>query len=127
MASMTAATPAIAQSAIARFWNSPTGPKTIWFWCPIVKWGIVAAGMKDMNRPAEKLSVSQSATLATTGLIWARYSTVIVPVNYNLAAVNAFVGATGLYQLFRIWHYERSKVSGAADKAMPSTAMVASA
>ncbi|KAI8819783.1 mitochondrial pyruvate carrier [Chytriomyces cf. hyalinus JEL632] len=105
MSSASAAT-SISQSAASRFWNGPTGPKTIWFWCPIVKWGIVGAGLKDINRPAEKLSLSQSMTLATTGLIWARYSTVIVPVNYNLMSVNLFVGATGIYQLLRIWQYE---------------------
>ena len=40
--------------------------------------------------------------LTTTGLIWVRYSFVITPVNYSLAAVNAFVGGTGAYQLFRV-------------------------
>jgi Mitochondrial pyruvate carriers len=32
-----------------------------------------------------------------------RYSLVITPVNYSLAAVNFFVGTTGLAQLYRIW------------------------
>jgi hypothetical protein len=56
--------------------------------------------------------------LAATGVIWVRYSFVIIPVNYSLAAVscarhspllndqyskvNFFVGATGLGQLARI-------------------------
>jgi len=40
--------------------------------------------------------------LAATGLIWSRYSTQIIPVNYSLLSVNAFVAATGLYQLTRI-------------------------
>lgn len=38
-----------------------------------------------------------------TGMIWARYSLVIIPKNYSLFAVNLFVGLTGLYQLGRIY------------------------
>ncbi|KAH0827926.1 mitochondrial pyruvate carrier [Lanmaoa asiatica] len=67
-----------------------------------MKWCLVAAGLKDLNRPAEKLSVSQNLALMATGMIWVRYSFVIIPVNYSLAAVNLFVGGTGLSQLARI-------------------------
>ncbi|ORZ33073.1 mitochondrial pyruvate carrier [Catenaria anguillulae PL171] len=69
--------------------------------------GLVIAGIRDIKRPAEKLSLTQSSSLAATGLIWARYSTQIIPVNYNLMSVNVFVAATGLYQLYRIWDYRR--------------------
>lgn len=69
----------------------------------MMKWCLVAAGLKDLGRPAEKLSLSQNAALACTGMIWVRYSLVITPVNYSLAAVNFFVGATGMAQLYRIW------------------------
>jgi len=85
--------------------NHPAGPKTVFFWAPVMKWCLVAAGLKDLNRPAEKLSVSQNLALAATGVIWVRYSFVIIPVNYSLAAVNFFVGATGLGQLARIAQY----------------------
>jgi hypothetical protein len=61
-----------------------------------------------MRKPAETLSVSQNIALAATGMIWARYSTQIIPVNYSLFTVNLFVGATGLYQLYRIWDYRRT-------------------
>ena len=82
------------------------GPKTVFFWAPLMKWCLVAAGLKDLSRPAEKLSVSQNVgaywqkslvkhefadrsviALAATGFIWVRYSLVITPVNYSLAAV----------------------------------------
>jgi mitochondrial pyruvate carrier 2 len=72
----------------------------------MMKWCLVLAGVKDMGRPADKLSVSQNfgelfrrsvgmghversllAALAATGIIWVRYSFVITPVNYSLAAV----------------------------------------
>jgi mitochondrial pyruvate carrier 2 len=49
--------------------------------------------------------------LAATGLVWARYSTQIVPVNYSLMTVNGFVAATGLYQCYRIWRYVRARAS----------------
>ena len=39
---------------------SYTGPKTVFFWGPAMKWCLVAAGLKDLARPAEKLSVPQN-------------------------------------------------------------------
>ena len=96
--------------------NGYTGPKTVFFWAPIMKWCLVAAGLKDLSRPADKLSVSQNVgayhacsmtvlivhaklittfilpiailALAATGFIWVRYSLVITPINYSLAAVS---------------------------------------
>ncbi|KAI0779990.1 hypothetical protein C8Q74DRAFT_1262474 [Fomes fomentarius] len=81
------------------------GPKTVFFWAPVMKWCLVAAGLKDLSRPADKLSISQNVALTATGFIWVRYSLVITPINYSLAAVNFFVGSTGLGQLARIWQY----------------------
>ncbi|XP_076466725.1 mitochondrial pyruvate carrier 2-like [Babylonia areolata] len=89
-------------------WNHPAGPKTIHFWAPLGKWILVIAGLKDISRPAEKLSVYQSTALACTGFIWSRYSLVIIPKNYSLFAVNFFVGLTGCYQLARIYAYRAS-------------------
>ncbi|XP_014772439.1 mitochondrial pyruvate carrier 2 [Octopus bimaculoides] len=86
-------------------WNHPAGPKTIFFWAPAFKWSLVIAGLGDLSRPAEKLSVTQSTALTATGLIWSRYSMVIIPKNYSLLAVNIFVALTGMYQLKRIFMY----------------------
>ncbi|XP_071993385.1 mitochondrial pyruvate carrier 2 isoform X2 [Engystomops pustulosus] len=83
------------------------GPKTVFFWAPIMKWGLVIAGLADMTRPADKLSPAQSAVLTATGLIWSRYSLVIIPKNWSLFAVNFFVGCAGGSQLFRIWRYNQ--------------------
>jgi len=94
-------------SKFQSFMNHPAGPKTVFFWAPLMKWCLVAAGVKDLNRPAEKLSVSQNVALTATGFIWVRYSFVIIPVNYSLAAVNFFVGTTGVTQLYRIWDYRK--------------------
>ncbi|XP_017086692.1 mitochondrial pyruvate carrier 2 [Drosophila eugracilis] len=73
-------------------WNSPAGPRTVFFWAPAFKWTLVLAGLSDtLNRPASNISLNQSATLAVTGLIWSRYSVVIKPKNYSLLAVNIAV------------------------------------
>ncbi|CEH12561.1 upf0041-domain-containing protein [Ceraceosorus bombacis] len=87
---MASAAGAGASSRFGAFMNHPAGPKTVFFWAPIMKWGLVIAGLKDLNRPADKLSLFQNAALAATGMIWVRYSLVITPVNYSLAAVNFF-------------------------------------
>ncbi|KAJ1985528.1 hypothetical protein H4R33_003983 [Dimargaris cristalligena] len=98
----------MASSRFRTFLNHPAGPKTIHFWAPMCKWCLVIAGLGDMQRPAESLSVSQNVALAATGVIWSRYSTQIIPVNYSLMSVNMFVGFTGLYQLFRIYTHRKS-------------------
>lgn len=89
-------------------YNHPAGPKTVFFWAPMFKWGLVGAGLADMTRPAEKLSTSQSAVLTATGLIWSRYSLVIIPKNWNLFCVNFFLGCAGGSQLYRIWRYNQT-------------------
>lgn len=94
--------------ALRPMWEHPAGPKTVFFWAPTVKWSLVIAGLADLKRPAEKLSVTQSTALAATGIIWSRYSMVIIPKNWNLFSVNVFVGGTGLYQLYRIFRYRQS-------------------
>ncbi|CDR88543.1 probable FMP43-protein found in mitochondrial proteome [Sporisorium scitamineum] len=96
-----------AGSKFQAFMNHPAGPKTVFFWAPLMKWCLVAAGLKDLSRPADKISVSQNVALAATGMIWVRYSLVITPVNYSLAAVNFFVGCSGLAQLYRVWDFRR--------------------
>ena len=73
-------------SKLKAFIDSPAGPKTIHFWAPAWKWMLVFATVGDYFRPANKLSIRQSASLTATGIIWSRYSFVIVPVNYRKAS-----------------------------------------
>uniref|UniRef100_A0A7E4UX89 Mitochondrial pyruvate carrier n=1 Tax=Panagrellus redivivus TaxID=6233 RepID=A0A7E4UX89_PANRE len=94
-------------------WNHPAGPKTVFFWAPTVKWCLVGAGLADLARPAEKLSLMQNLALLATGAVWARYSFVIVPINYYLASVNFFVGSTGLIQVCRAIHYRQTQPKAA--------------
>ncbi|XP_023173420.1 mitochondrial pyruvate carrier 2 [Drosophila hydei] len=85
----------VVPQAARPFWEAPTGPKTVFFWAPLGKWGLVLAGLGDLvKRPPQNVSLNQSGVLATTGLIWSRYSVVIVPKNYSLLAVNMVVFLT---------------------------------
>ena len=93
---------------LQKYFLTPAGPLTIFFWAPAFKWALVIAGIADMTRPAERLSITQSTALTATGFIWSRYSLVITPKNWLLFAVNIFVGITGLIQLSRISKYRRS-------------------
>ncbi|KZT72156.1 UPF0041-domain-containing protein [Daedalea quercina L-15889] len=113
---MSGAAASTGASKFSAFMNHPAGPKTVFFWAPVMKWCLVAAGIKDLSRPAEKLSASQNLALTATGFIWVRYSFVITPVNYSLAAVNCFVGSTGLGQLARIWYYQKTGKDPVAER-----------
>ncbi|KUI62138.1 putative mitochondrial pyruvate carrier 2 [Cytospora mali] len=101
--SSTADAAAAAQrSWFQRMWDSPVGLKTVHFWAPVMKWALVLAGIADLARPAEKLSLQQNGALTATGLIWTRWCLIIKPKNYLLAAVNFFLGVVGVIQCTRI-------------------------
>ncbi|KOC61302.1 Mitochondrial pyruvate carrier 2 [Habropoda laboriosa] len=90
-------------------WNHPAGPQTIFFWAPAFKWGLVVAGLGDLQRPANQISISQSSALGVTGVIWTRYSLAITPKNWSLFSVNLFVAITSLYQVSRAIMYQREQ------------------
>jgi len=81
---------------------APVPPPVVHFWAPTFKWGISLANIADFSRPVEQISTEQQVAVTATGFIWARFSTQIRPVNYNLMTVNLFMGLTGAYQLYRI-------------------------
>ncbi|KYM96415.1 PREDICTED: mitochondrial pyruvate carrier 3-like [Cyphomyrmex costatus] len=103
-------------------WKHPAGPQTIFFWAPAFKWGLVIAGLGDLQRPVNKISISQSCALGITGLIWTRYSLVITPRNWNLFSVNLFVAFTAIYQITRALRYQRQQAALETAKAIPSDA-----
>ncbi|EZA51750.1 mitochondrial pyruvate carrier 2 isoform X2 [Ooceraea biroi] len=105
-------------------WKHPAGPQTIFFWAPAFKWGLVMAGVGDLQRPASKISISQSGALGITGLIWTRYSLAITPKNWNLFSVNLFVACTAIYQILRAFRYQRQQAAleAANQMAAPSDA-----
>lgn len=96
-------------SKFSRFLNAETGPKTVHFWAPVLKWCLVVAGINDLQRPVEKLSGTQQVALCATGVIWTRWAGfVIKPRNMLLASVNFFLGGVASYQLYRIVDYRRA-------------------
>lgn len=106
-------------------WEHPAGPKTVFFWAPVFKWSLVIAGIGDLTRPADKLSISQSSALAATGLIWSRYSLVIIPKNWSLFSVNVFVASTSIYQLSRAYLHQQEQKKLALVAATPETPVAA--
>jgi len=100
--------PAQPQSLFQRLWTSEVGVKTVHFWAPVMKWGVVLAGASDFLRPAEKLSLTQNAALMATGSIWTRWCFVIRPKNMLLAAVNFCLFIVGTVQCSRIFAYRSS-------------------
>ncbi|EPR61487.1 WD-40 repeat protein [Toxoplasma gondii TgCatPRC2] len=98
--------------------SHPAGPFTIHFWAPALKWGICLANLADMKtNKVENTSVAQQSAVALTGIIWARYSTVITPKNWSLFSVNVFMAITGSLQLYRVFMHhlaEKEKASSAA-------------
>jgi hypothetical protein len=46
----------------------PAGPFTIFFWAPTSKWLLSANNLVDLNKPTDKMSLSQQLALTSTGL-----------------------------------------------------------
>nr|VZI26993.1 unnamed protein product [Spirometra erinaceieuropaei] len=44
----------VVPTAFRPVWEHPAGPKTVFFWAPTFKWGLVIAGLADLTRPVEK-------------------------------------------------------------------------
>ncbi|XP_074027550.1 mitochondrial pyruvate carrier 2-like [Leptinotarsa decemlineata] len=89
-------------------WHHPAGPQTIFFWAPFVKWGLVIAGLSDLQRHPSTISARQCTSLAVAGYIWSRYALVITPKSYFLFSANFFVAVTQTCQLIRVFFYNRS-------------------
>ncbi|KAF8428270.1 hypothetical protein EV426DRAFT_705184 [Tirmania nivea] len=113
-----------AAAAAAKAINPAFNPRTVHFWAPILKWGIVIAGIGDFYRPVESLSVTQNAALLATGSIWTRWCLIIKPKNYPLAAVNFFLAGVGSVQMGRIGihHWKLKQEAGTTPASTPSPA-----
>ncbi|XP_030383406.1 mitochondrial pyruvate carrier 2-like [Scaptodrosophila lebanonensis] len=107
----------VVPAPLTPLWESPAGPKTVFFWAPLFKWGLVAAGFSDvLNRPPQNISLNQCAVIATTGLLWSRYSVVIVPKNYSLLSVNVVVFLTQGFLVYKALKWRRENASKAEYK-----------
>ncbi|KAE9421685.1 hypothetical protein Angca_003131, partial [Angiostrongylus cantonensis] len=90
--------PAFAKS----IWDHPAEPKTVFFWAPLMKWGLVIASINYCDICLYGSFLFQNIALFITGGIWTRYSFVIIPVGYSLATVYFLVMCSVFSQLFRI-------------------------
>jgi mitochondrial pyruvate carrier 2 len=75
---------------------------------------LVMASLDDYRRPLDKVSTSQSASLAATGFIWTRYCLVIKPINYSLSLCNFSLGIANAIQCYRAYSYQKSTKNIAA-------------
>lgn len=80
---------------------APAGPFTVHFWAPMSKWLISGASFLDLHRPTDRISLAQYSALTVTGFVFSRYSMVIIPLNYNLAAVNVALFVSSAWHLGR--------------------------
>ncbi|EDV30963.2 uncharacterized protein Dana_GF15117, isoform A [Drosophila ananassae] len=91
-------------------WLSATGPRTVFFWGPAMKWCVVLAGLIDvLARPPHLISQKQSLVLALSGVLWSRWSLVIKPKNYSYLACNAVLSVSQCMLLWRSLNSEWKK------------------
>ena len=88
-------------SFVNKIATSPVGPFTVFFWAPTTKWALSANNLVDLKKDTKKMSFANQLALSVTGIIWTRYSVVIIPINYNLALVNFVMGTSSIYHLQR--------------------------
>ncbi|GBP21505.1 Mitochondrial pyruvate carrier 2 [Eumeta japonica] len=68
------------------------------------------ASLEDYRRPLDKVSTTQSATLAATGFIWTRYCLIIRPINYSLSVCNFMLGVANGFQCVRAYRHQKALV-----------------
>jgi hypothetical protein len=81
--------------------SSPGGPFTIHPWPPMTKLAISGTSMLELDRPTDKISLSQYAALTLTGAIFSRYGLVVTPINYPLTSVNVLLFLSSAWHLGR--------------------------
>ena len=57
--------------------------------------------MLELDRPTDKISLSQYSALTLTGAIFSQYGLVVSPINYPLTSVNVLLFASSLWHLCR--------------------------
>jgi len=77
------------------------GPFTVHFWAPMSKWLISGASFLELDRPTDKISLSQYTALTLTGFFFTRYSLLVIPINYTLCSVNIALFTSSAWHLGR--------------------------
>ncbi|CAD8136114.1 unnamed protein product (macronuclear) [Paramecium tetraurelia] len=85
-----------------RWFQAEKGPFTIFFYCPLAKWGISIANINDMiKKPVETVNPVQQSVITLTGTLIARWCWVLSPRQYMLVVCNSVMACTGIIQLWR--------------------------
>jgi hypothetical protein len=91
----------VPQSAFQAWVNSPAGPRTTHFWGPVANWGLVGAGLADMKKPAEQISINMTGVLCGYSLLFMRFAWMVIPRNYLLLSCHVCNEGVQSYQLQR--------------------------
>ena len=62
---------------------------------------VVCSAPSQLDRPTDKISLTQYAALTLTGAIFSRYGLVVTPINYPLTSVNILLFASSAWHLGR--------------------------
>ena len=81
--------------------GAAAGPFTVHFWAPMSKWLISGASFVDLNRPTDKVSITQYTALTMTGFFFSRYAMLVSPINYMLCSVNIALFSSSAWHLGR--------------------------
>lgn len=86
---------------LSTFAGSAAGPFTVHFWAPMSKWFISGASFLELDRPTDKISITQYSALTLTGFFFTRYALLVTPINYNLCLVNIALFGSSAWHLGR--------------------------
>lgn len=89
----TAAPTSTMSSALMKFINSPTGPKTTHFWGPVANWGFVLAGLEQTTKPEAMISGPMTGALTVYSGLFMRFAWRVQPRNYILFACHTANGS----------------------------------
>ena len=95
-------------SALMKFINSPTGPKTTHFWGPVANWGFVLAGLEQTTKPEHMISGPMTGALTVYSGLFMRFAWRVQPRNYILLACHTANGSVQVRILRRDTTHERA-------------------
>ena len=87
--------------SLSAFAAAPAGPFTVHFWAPMSKWLISGASFLELDRPTDKISLTQYSALTATGFFFSRYALLVTPINYVLCSVNIALFGSSAWHLGR--------------------------
>jgi len=96
-----ASAPLKAMMPAGSFLASAGGPFTIHPWPPMTKFFLSLTSLTDLQKPTEKISLTQYAALTLTGFIFSFYGLFVKPINYTLTAVNILLFLSSGWHLGR--------------------------